>query len=299
MNIPRGLFSLLFVFVLFSCDEDEYIDLFDDNDEAVEFSEGYGIKISKYMNQESSGGSVQGAAAYGDYLFQFQDHNEAVFIYNLAKKCYIKKVVLTPNTDNHCNQASFSNIFYNEKDNFPLLYVSGARSGTYNHIQVYKITGEDESIELEQIQEIILPETTSQNYVSWTCAILDNENNSLYAYANNSHVRLIKFDIPDYHQEIVNLKDTDIIGFIPLDFIDHQQGGIIRNDILYMIFGVPGWGDQVWLRIFNIKTKTEIVRYNLSEKKFKGEPEGLFFYNNELFVATNNVGIYKIKFTKY
>lgn len=63
-----------------------------------------------------------------------------------------------------------------------------------------------------------------------------------------------------------------------------------------MIFGVPAWGDTVWLRIFNLETKTEVVRYNLSEQGFKGEPEGIFFYNDELYCVTNNSGIYKIRF---
>lgn len=298
MNIPRGLFSLLFVLVLFSCDKDEYIDLFDENDEEIDLSDGYGVKISKYMGQSSSGGSVQGAAAYGEYLFQFQDHNEAVYIYNLANKSFIKKIELTPNSNNHCNQLSFSDLFYDKTDFFPLLYVSGSRTATYNQIQVYRITGKNENIDIEQIQEIILPPRNDTNWVSWTCSIIDNENRYLYAYASNASTRLIKFEIPDFHPKIVKLTDSDILGFIPIDHIDHQQGGIIKNGIFYMIYGVPSWGDKVWLRIFNLETKTETVRFNLSECKFKGEPEGLFFYNNELFCVTNNSGIYKIKFTK-
>lgn len=299
MSIHRGLFSILFVFVLLSCDKDEYIDMFDDNDEAVEFSEGYGVKISKYMSQSSGSDNVQGAAAFGDYLFQFLDLNKAVYIYNLAQKSFIKKIELTPNSANHCNQASFSNIFFEEADKFPLLYVSGGKGSFFNRIQVYRIKGEDESIEIEQIQEIYLPEINDTNWVSWTCSILDNEKYYIYAYASNANTRLIKFEIPDHHLPSVYLTDSDILEFIPLDHIDHQQGGIIRNGLFYMIFGVPQWGDQVWLRIFNLDSKTEVVRYNLSEKDFKGEPESLFFYNNELYAITNNVGIYKIKFTKH
>lgn len=249
--------------------------------------------FSKYMNQ-TGGGNVQGAAAYGDYLFQFQDHNAAVLIYNLAKKCFIKKITLTPNNNNHCNQASFSDIFYEEKDIFPLLYVSGSSQGTYSHVQVYRITFEEDSIEIGQIQEIILPKKTNDNWVSYTCSIIDNENHYLYAYASNASTRIIKFNIPDFHQETVKLYDNDILDFTLLEHIDHQQGGIIRNGIFYMIFGVPGWGDTVWLRLFNLETKTEIARYNLSEKDFKGEPESIFFYNNELYAVTNNAGIFKI-----
>ena len=253
--------------------------------------------FSKYMNQSSSG-SVQGAAAYGDYLFQFQDQNKAVYIYNLAKKSLVKKITLTPNSSNHCNQASFSDIFYSDEDKFPLLYVSGSGNKDHNHIQVYRITGEEETIDITQIQEIILPSRNSDNMCYYTCSILDNENHYLYAYASNASTRLIKFNIPDLQQDTVKLTDSDIIEYILVDHIDHQQGGIIKDGIFYMIYGVPGWGDLVWLRLFDLVAKKEIIRYNLSEKKFTGEPESIFFYKNELYAATNNSGIYKIMFAK-
>lgn len=279
-----------------SCQTDDFIEEIRITQDSISEIDDIGIKISKYMNQASGGGSVQGADCYGDYLFQFQDHNEAVFIYNLAHKSFVKKVDLEPNSSNHCNQVSFSTIFYDENDNFPLLYVSGARSAGYNQIQVYRIMGEDENIEIEQIQEIVLPKRNEENYCYWTCSILDNENCFLYAYASNVSTRLIKFSIPDYNEETVVLTDSDIHEYIPLEHIDHQQGGIIRNNFFYMIYGVPAWGDTVWLRIFNLETKTEVVRYNLSELDFKGEPEGIFFYNDELYCVTNNSGIYKIRF---
>jgi len=292
----KGILLLFMCIFLFSCGKDEIIDYLDEDNTTVDLLEDSGVKISKYMNQSSSG-SVQGAAAYGEYLFQFQDHNEAIYIYNLARKSFIKKITLTPNSNNHCNQASFSNIFFSNEDSFPLLYVSGSRSGTYNHIQVYRITVDKEDFEIQQIQEIILPKKTEENWVSWTCSILDNENSYLYAYSNATS-KLIKFAIPDCQEKNVNLKDEDILEYISIDNIPHQQGGIIRNGIFYMIYGVPSWGDQVWLRLFNLETKNEIVRFNLSEKKFKGEPEGIFFYKNELYCATNNSGIYKIMFIK-
>ena len=254
--------------------------------------------IINYMYQTPTVASAQGAAAYGDYLFQFKDRNAGLYIYNLKKKTFVKMITLTSNNNNHCNQASFSDIFYQDNDQFPLLYVSGGKSGTYNHVQVYRIIGTEESIAIQQVQEIILPKTTDQNWVSWTCCILDNENHYLYAYASNNSTRLIKFDIPDCHQETISLNDYDIIDYIPIDHIAHQQGGIIRKGFFYMIFGVPAWGDQVWLRIFNLNGKKEYIRYNLSEKGFPREPESLFFYNNELYAITNNIGIYKICFKK-
>lgn len=253
--------------------------------------------FEKYMDQSSSG-SVQGAASFGDYLFQFQHANAAVYIYNLAEKTFVKKITLTANSNNHCNQASFSNTYYHEEDSFPLLYVSGSQNTSYNHVQVYRIIGQNENIVIQQIQEIVLPKNYNSNKISATCIIMDNDNNCLYAYANSSSARLIKFKTPDFHQEAVDLTDADILDYVSIGHIDHQQGGIIKNGILYMIFGVPAWGDIVWLRLFNLETKSEIARFNLSEKGFKGEPESVFFYKNDLFAVTNNSGIFKFLITK-
>lgn len=288
----------MLTFIIVSCNKDDFVDLYDENNEPIDFSEGYGIKITKYMDQEVPTGSLQGVAAFDKFLFQFEDCGAAVYIYNLEQKKLIKKVFLTPNNNNHCNQLSFSNTYFSIEDKFPLLYVSGARtSGTYNHVQVYRITGENESIDLKQIQEIILPQSNKETWVYWTCIIMDNDKNHMCAYANSS-TRLIRFNIPNINIDNVNLYDSDIIDFIKMDFIDHQQGGVIRDGILYIIFGVPGWGDKVTLRIFDIENKKEIAKYNLSEINFTKEPEGLFFYNNELYCATNNAGIYKINFKK-
>lgn len=274
------------------------MDIIEEVDNNTQLSDNFSVKVTKYMSQSSIGVSVQGSAAFGDYLFQFQHANAAVYIYNLAKKELVKKVTLKANSKNHCNQASFSDIFYSDEDAFPLLYVSGSQSATYNHIQVYRITGQKEDIKIQQIQEIILPTKNSTNMISSTCIILDNEKHYLYAYANSSSARLIKFKIPDYSITTVNLTDDDILENSPIGHIDHQQGGIIKNGIFYMIFGVPNWGDQVWLRLFNLETKNEIVRFNLSEKDFNKEPESLFFYNGDLFCTTNNSGIFRIDFTK-
>ena len=289
---------LLFVLFLISCERDEFMEILNEEENVIELSGDSDLKIYKYMDQSSSGVSVQGAASYGDYLFQFQDKNAAVYVYNLANTSFIKKITMTPNSNNHCNQASFSNIFYSDGDDFPLLYVSGSGNKDYNHVQVYRIRGKDDTMDITQVQEIILPPRNSNNMCYYTCSILDNENHYLYAYASNASTRLIKFNIPDFQQKNINLTDEDIIEYTLVDHIDHQQGGIIKDGIFYMIFGVPGWGDQVWLRLFNLETKTEIVRYNFTEKNFKGEPESIFIFKNELYATTNNSGIFKVQFKK-
>lgn len=252
-------------------------------------------EITKYMNQSSGGVSVQGADCYGDYLFQFQDKNAAVYIYNLKEKKYLGKVSLKPNNNNHCNNTSFSRIFYQEGDEFPLIYVSGSGSGTYNQVQVYRITRSGSSFSLEQVQEIILPKASSANNLYWTGAILDNDNNYMYIYGNMNGAQIVRFNIPEAHQASVSLNDKDILEQFTLDKFTHQQGANIKDGLLYVFDGVPAWGDTNYLRIIDLKNKKELAKINIMEKGFKVEPEGTFFYKKELYCASNNSGIYKFK----
>lgn len=251
-------------------------------------------EITKYMNQSSSG-SVQGADCYGDYLFQFQDKNAAVYVYNLKEKKYLGKVTLTPNNNNHCNNASFSRIFYQEGDEFPLIYVSGSGSGTYNQVQVYRITRNNSNFIIEQVQEIVLPKARPENNLYWTGVILDNESKCMYIYGNSNGAQIAKLRIPDITHFSTTLSDNDILEQFTLNKFTHQQGANIKDGLLYVFDGVPTWGDTNYLRITDLSGKKDIVKINIMEKGFKVEPEGTFFYNGELFCATNNSGIYKFK----
>lgn len=265
----------------------------DDEDEVIRNNEDILLGISKYMNQSSSGTSVQGADCYGDYLFQFQHANAAVYVYNLKEKVFVGKIALKPNSNNHCNNVSFSNRFYEEDDEFPLLYVSGSQSGTYNQVQVYRIFRNDDVFSIEQVQEIILPESSPSNNLYWTGAIMDNDNGYMYIYGNHDGAQIAKFVIPNIYTPLITLRDSDVLEHFELSSFTHQQGAVIKGNYLYVFDGVPAWGDTNYLRIIDLKLRKDAFIINLTQKGFKAEPEGSFFYNNELYCATNNSGIYK------
>ena len=254
----------------------------------------YLYEISKYMNQTSSG-SVQGADCYGDYLFQFQDKNAAVFVYNLKEKKFIGKIILTANSNNHCNNASFSRIFYHETDEFPLIYVSGSNTGLYNQIQVYRITRINTSFSIEKIQEIILPKATPQNNLYWTYATLDPNSDHMYITSSKSGGgRLVsKIAIPKHTESQIYLTDDDIIDSFDIENFDHHQGSVIKGNHLYIFGGVPAWGDTNHLSIIDLQKKGTIALINIMDKGFKDEAEGAFIYENCLFCAANRTGIYK------
>lgn len=292
--------SFLFILSLYSCDKDEYYieDVINtDTEEVFDIVGKIGIKISKYMNQ-SGGGYVQGADSYGVFLFQFHNANAAVNIYNLREKVFVETVEMIANKSNHCNNASFSRVFFNGIDEFPLLYVSGD-SGTYNHVQVYRITRVGTSFTFTQIQEIILPKATKENNLYWSGVVVDNDNNCMYIYANKNRAQIAKLNIPDINQEEVVLTDEDVLDIYTVEKFNHQQGAVINNGKMYVFDGVPQWGDTNYLRIIDLEKKVDFAKINITEKGLKAEPEGAFIFNDILYCATNNSGIFKIHLKYY
>ena len=296
MNRLLFLLSVTIMSLFCSCETDEdFIDLSfeDEQEDSIIWDDNIGVRISKYMSN-SAGGSVQGADCNGDYLFQFQDHNAAVYIYNMAKKKLVASIELEPKSQNHCNNVSFSNVFYDLNDEFPLLYVSGSRSRSYNNVQVYRILRVNDKFSIEQIQEIILPKASKDNNLYWTGVIMDNEENCMYIYANTGTAQIAKLLIPDIYQSEVTITDDDIIEQYSIDKFTHQQGGVIKNGKMFVFDGVPAWGDINYLRIIDLINKNNLATINITDLGLKAEPEGAFIYRNELYCATNNSGIYKV-----
>ena len=270
----------------------------DDEDEVTSNNEDILLGISKYMNQSSSGTSVQGADCYGDYLFQFQHANAAVYVYNLKEKVFVGKIALKPNSNNHCNNVSFSNRFYEDGDEFPLLYVSGSQSGTYNQVQVYRIFRNDDVFSIEQVQTIKMPKGNEKNHMFWTQVMIDKDENVMYVLSktqSSGGTFISKLNIPYVYREDVELSEDDIIDQFEVENSIHKQGAVARKGFLYIMYGVPGYGDTVYLRIVDLKNRKDACAINLTEEGFKVEPEGSFFYNSELYCATNNSGIFKLE----
>ena len=278
-----------------SCQTEDVFEEIQITQDNIKESDKIGLKIEKYMDQNSLGVSVQGASSYGDYLFQFENYNTNVYIYNLKTKIFIEKVSLTANSNNHCNNASFSNIFYEEEDEFPLLYVSGSRNGQYNHAQVYRILKTNSHFIFIQIQEIVLPTCDEKNNLYWTGIIMDNENNYMYIYANKNGAEIAKLNIPDTHLPELILTEEDILEQFSLNKFKHQQGAVISNGLLYVMDGVPGWGDTNYLRIIDLEKHEDYAIYNVSEMGFNQEFEGLTVYKDMLIAPTNGSGIFSIK----
>lgn len=296
MNRLLLLLSISILSLFCSCETDEdFIDLSFENEQedTIIWDNNIGVRISKFMSN-SAGGSVQGADCYGDYLFQFQDHNAAVYIYNLAKKKLIETIELEPISMNHCNNVSFSNVFYDIYDEFPLLYVSGSRSRSYNNVQVYRIIRDNDKLSIVQVQEIVLPKSSPENHMYWTDVMIDTGHMYVSSAAYGGGGKITVFNIPPLDDMLFPMSDDDIVDSFDVDKFTHHQGANIYNNFMYVFDGVPAWGDTNFLRIIDLERKMDAITLNVMDKGLKAEPEGTFFYKGELYCATNNAGIFKV-----
>lgn len=288
--------------IMCSCQTEDVFEEIHISQDSLQETDKIGLKIEKYMDQNSPGVSLQGAASYGDYLFQFENYNANVYIYNLKTKEFIEKVALIKNSKNHCNNVSFSNIFYEEDDEFPLLYVSGSSSGTYNQIQVYRVIHKDHIFSFEKVQNISLPKGNDTNNLFWTQVMLDNEDGYMYVLSKslyNNDTYISRFIIPSINNADVNFIDDDIIEQFEVTNSIHKQGAVIHKGFLYIMYGVPAWGDTNYLRIIDLVNKEDYMTVNISAMGFNQEFEGLTIYKNMLIAPTNsNAGIFSITIYK-
>lgn len=299
MKRIKILYIILISFLITSsCQEDDYLEEIQITQESSIDEDGIRLKIEKYMNQHSSG-SVQGASCYGDYLFQFQDHNENVYIYNVREKTYIETLGMEPVQFNHCNNVSFSNIFFDERDEFPLLYVSGSGNGNYNQVQVYRIFHYERGFRLEKVQNIKLPKGNEDNHMYWTQVIIDNDNNFMYVLSktmNSGGTFISQLAVPSLDSADIQLIDSDILDQYEVSDSAHKQGAVIDKGFLYIMYGVPAWGDTNYLRVIDLANRKDYLTINVSDLGFNQEFEGLTVYNNMFIAPTNNAGIFKMRF---
>ena len=254
--------------------------------------------IVRYMNQ-SSATQTQGASCYNNYLFDFGNNMTYIHIYDMNTKSLVKRFnSQMSNALYHCNNVCFSNIYYSENDIFPLLFVSQQRT-IPQEVQVCRITGELDNPEISIICVIMLPTIDDLCVKNRTDVVLDNENNAMYAYTESKDYNLctLKFNIPQVlNNQTIYLSNQDIKEIsIYNNIYVAKQGAVIKNGFLYVIKGIPN-RNPLALTIINLYNHSW-TEFDLSDYGVSWEPEGIFFYNEELYcTSNNNRGIYKFYF---
>lgn len=252
--------------------------------------------IVKCMDQNSST-QTQGASCFDYYLFDFGNNLTYIHMYNLKTRSLINRInSKMSNTLYHCNNVSFSNLYYSEFDLFPLLFVSQQRT-TPQEVQVCRIVGEVNNPDISVASVIMLPDKADICVKNRSDVVLDNENHAMYLYTEDKdyNLCLIKFEIPQImNNDTIYLTEKEIkeISIFDSRYVA-KQGAVINNGFLYVIKGIPN-RNPLGLTIINLSNHYW-TEFDLSYYGVDWEPEGLFFYEDELYCTSNfNKGIYKI-----
>lgn len=275
--------------------------------------------------------SCQSATNYGKYLFLIADRYASITLYDLDKKekVYTLKMEqrLTKNHQEvvyHCNQCCFGKEKYDEKDEFPLLYVSqrnemdsvGAFLDVLRIIPYRNTKKSINSIMVDFVQKIYFPVMTDSNSMGNPNAVIDVKKGYIYTYSRNNNKKapnvtqatFSKFKLPRLRKDgnvcsVVNLTNEDILEAFPCDFsMVNAQGGFYKKNKLIFVQGYPSDNPQynyIYYREIDLKKKKQVKFVDMLNEGFNVEPEGCWYYGRHVMVADNKGKLYRLIGDKY
>ena len=242
--------------------------------------------------------NIQGASITDGKLFQLHDGNKPMVVYDMKNGSFICEIEVEPTKTWHNNTASFSDSYYEDGDDYPLLYVSQENIKEHKAV-VYRIKDvKGGGMSAEIVQTIIFPEPMEMGLYYPNLA-LDLDAGYLYltgfSWASwnkperGNAVQLLRFRLPSPKEgAVVKFWTKDILERYCFDFKVATQGAAIRGGKLYQVFGGPG---NSCLVCTDLSNGTEEFKSELNG--IPGEPEGLGFYNDRIIVSCNDGEVYR------
>lgn len=242
--------------------------------------------------------NIQGASITDGKLFQLHDGNKPIVVYDMKDGAFVCEIEVEPTKTWHNNTASFSNVYYEDGDTYPLLYVSQENIKEHKAV-VYRIKDvKGGGMSAEIVQTIIFPEPIEMGLYYPNLA-LDLDAGYLYltgfSWASwnkperGNAVQLLRFRLPSPKEgPVVKFWTKDILERYCFDFKVATQGAAIRGGKLYQVFGGPGYS---YLVCTDLSTGTEEFKSELNG--IPGEPEGLGFHNDRIIVSCNDGEVYR------
>ncbi|MBR7003990.1 MAG: hypothetical protein IKI00_03330 [Bacteroidales bacterium] len=241
--------------------------------------------------------NIQGASITGGKLFQLHDGNKPIVVYDMKNGAFVTEIAVEPTKTWHNNTASFSDIYYEKGDKYPLLYASQENIKEHKAV-VYRIKEDGGSMTAEIVQTIIFPEPIEMGLYYPNLA-LDLDAGFLYltgfSWASwnkperGNAVQLLRFRLPSPKEgPVVKMWTKDILERWCFDFKVATQGAAVRGGKLYQVFGGPG---NSCIVCTDLASGTEVFRSELNG--IPGEPEGLGFHNDRIIVTCNDGEVYR------
>ena len=245
------------------------------------------ISYSRIMLLGQLSPSPQGGDCWGDLFFQFVSGNTHVRIYNLSSGELIQVVSIPFSQQGfvpscHCNTVCFGSEYYQEDDEFPLIYVStGYGVNGYTGALVYRINENAGKFNFTLVQVLRFPVDNS----TWTEFIPAGD----YAYLCYTAARIIyKVPMPKREEgDIIISRDNAVetYQFTPQPewmFSSRNQDRLFYNGKILYVSGVPQSGEASVLVVLNLENR---VREAIVDFKINGlysEPESIFCWRDNL-----------------
>jgi hypothetical protein len=225
----------------------------------------------------------------------------------------------------HSNSVAFGNEFFDEQDEFPLLYTNiynnyaNAGDKLKGVCLVYRIERNEREFTSTLVQIIEIGFVEDENL--WKSAgekddvrpygnfTIDAEQGIFYAFTmrDNTHsTRYFSFDLPKVTQgefcEQNNIKravlnTSDIRDYFDCDYHHYVQGACCHNGKIYSLEGfTDSTENPPVIRIIDTKLKKEIIFKKFSEFGTNIEPEMIDFKDDICYYTDHNGNMYKLFF---
>lgn len=265
----------------------------------------------------------QDGAVCGDYFFSFNSSGVCT-VYSVNG--YTKITEFTVDKNNilspHSNSVCFGSYYYDEADEFPLLYCNiyntypndRSLDGTCN---VYRITRNGNSFESELVQVITVGFTDDTSL--WSSVggdarpygnfVVDTDNDKLYAFtmrSGNKQTRFFRFDLPtlndgEYDSALgvnkVTLTASDIEERFDVEFFNYIQGATYHDGKIYSVEGFTNnTTAPAKLRVVDLEKQRVTTVVDLYGIGLLVEPEAINVIEGVLYYTDYNKNVYKIIF---
>lgn len=267
----------------------------------------------------------QDGAIFGGYLFSF-NHKGACSVYEIAYLSQLKdeeaeafsEFVLDKNDliVPHSNSVAFGSEYYDDEDEFPLLYTNIYNN--YTELKgvtlVYRLQRDGKKFTSTLVQMIEIGFVENENL--WksendvrpygNCAI-DRENGIYYAFVMRNgaqSTRYFAFDLPkvtcgELHEKYgvkrVVLEETDIKEYFDCDFHRYVQGACLKDGKIYSLEGFTDRPDAPpVIRIIDTIKKEQIFYKEFKDLGTNIEPELIDFDGENCYYSDHFGNLYKI-----
>ena len=269
-------------------------------------------RVENYIKREAPS-SQQGAALYGKYLFLFSDKG-ICNIYDLENKAHLGQMEYERTDLKHSDTACFGAYRIDEKDEFPVVYISGSqvnKRGEKGMIWVYRIMHDNKKWNMKLYQIIYTP--IIDEVGSFPDALLSNSDGCMWIMGwktslaktpkdgSGAYLNFAKFRTPALEEgtldrngiRIVTLSKSDVItSFTVNNAHAIQQGICLKNQNIYVPYGYSAGGYQ-GIDIISLEEGRVVGNINLMGTGV-GEPEAVFFYKGGMYIADQATSIKRI-----